>query len=403
MKVIFSIPAYLGNIESECVLSLLATLRLITSLNIEYEVNIISGCPVLPVARNTLVAMFMNTDGTDLFFIDSDVGFNPCGVIKILERKEGIVAGVYPLKRHPTNFPVQIKTEDGIPIGMDGLIEADYLPAGFMRIRRSVIEKMQLAYPELKYTANVVDVINSGVTDAYDFFNMGVMDNKTWTTEDYFFCKRWRDIGGHLWVMPDIDFKHVGRYNYEGNYHKSLLTIPKDIIFTMRPEELSLKPFIDELSIEKGIMAEIGSYAGESTEQFALSNKFSKIYAVDVWVRDISDPVIYISDMKEVESLFDKKIEQYSNIKKIKKLSLTVVNEFPDNYFDLVYIDANHGHENVKQDIIAWFPKVKENGILAGHDYESNYPGVKQAVDEIFGKPDKTFPDYSWMVRKEIR
>lgn len=39
---------------------------------------------------------------------------------------------------------------------------------------------------------------------------MGVQGKKTFTTEDYAFCQRWRDIGGQLWVDPDIDFKlHV--------------------------------------------------------------------------------------------------------------------------------------------------------------------------------------------------
>ena len=399
MKVIFAIPAYLGNIESECALSLFATIKLLHKQGIEYEINIISGCPVLPVARNTLVAMFMNTDGTDLFFIDSDVGFNPGGVIKILERQEKVVAGIYPLKRHPTGFPVQVKTEDGIPIGRDGLIEADFLPAGFLRIKRIVFERMQEAYPDLKYKSNVIDIINSGITDAYDFFNMGVMDNKRWTSEDYAFCKRWRDIGGQLWVFPDIDFKHTGRYNYEGNYHRYLLARPKDVVYKMRGEELSLTPFFNELSIENGKMAEIGSYSGESIEQFALSNKFSEIYAIDTWNGDIPDLIICTSDMQAVEKKFDERIAKYENIKKIKKPSIDAVNDFPDKYFDLVYIDANHSYKSVKQDIIAWMPKVKEGGILAGHDYPI-FEGVKQAVDEIFDLvPVKTFPDYSWMIQ----
>lgn len=400
MKVIFSIPAYLGTLESECVLSLLGATRLLKTRGIEYEVNIISGCPVLPVARNTLTAMFMNGDGTDLFFIDSDVGFNPGGVIKILEREEKVVAGIYPLKRHPMGYPVQVKTEDGIPIGRDGLIEADFLPAGFMRIKRTVIERMQKAYPDLKYKANVVDVINSGVTEAYDFFNMGVMDNQTWTSEDFFFCKRWRDIGGQLWVYPNIDFKHVGRYNYEGNYHKYLLARPKNVVYRMREDDLSLNYLLNELPIENGIMAEIGSYAGESTEQFALSGKFSEIYAIDTWNADIPDLIICTSDMVAVEEQFDLRTAPYNSIRKVKKPSIDAVNDFPDNYFDLVYIDANHSYKSVTEDILKWLPKVKQDGIISGHDYP-HFEGVKQAVDEIFGSPDKTFSDYSWMVYKK--
>lgn len=203
----------------------MATIRLLSDAKIDYEVIMISGCPVLPVARNTLVAMFMNTDGTDLFFIDSDVGFNPLGAMKILEREEKVVAGIYPLKRFPLGYPVQIKTVDGIPWGRDGLIEAEFLPAGFMRVKRIVFERMQEVYPELKYTSNVIEISDSGITEAYDFFNMGIINGQRWTTEDYTFCQRWRDIGGQLWVYPDIDFKHIGRKGYEGNYHKYLLAL----------------------------------------------------------------------------------------------------------------------------------------------------------------------------------
>jgi len=55
------------------------------------------------------------------------------------------------------------------------------------------------------------------------------------------------------------------------------------------------------------------------------------------------------------------------------------------NYFDavdFVFIDAAHDYESVKQDILAWLPKVK--GIIAGHDYPA-YKGVVMAVDEVFG------------------
>lgn len=54
----------------------------------------------------------------------------------------------------------------------------------------------------------------------------------------------------------------------------------------------------------------------------------------------------------------------------------------PDNSVDLVYVDACHWYECVVEDIKEWWPKLKEGGIMAFHDYEDPDYGVKQAVHE---------------------
>jgi len=64
--------------------------------------------------------------------------------------------------------------------------------------------------------------------------------------------------------------------------------------------------------------------------------------------------------------------------------SLNASLKFPDNYFDLVFIDSGHTYELTKAEIRLWIRKVKDGGILAGHDYNSaENPGVKQAIDEL--------------------
>ena len=201
MKVIFGIPTHSGLVHSRCILGLFATQSLLHHKGIEYDVIFLTECTYLPVARNTIVAMFMeDKDATDLFFIDSDVGFGPEAVVKLLERPEEIVAGIYPLKRDEGGFPVAIKRIDGIPVEHNGLIEADALPTGFMRIKRSAIETLQERYPELKYEPNIVNVAGTDVKEVYDLFNMGALGSSKWTTEDFAFCERWTEIGGQLWV-----------------------------------------------------------------------------------------------------------------------------------------------------------------------------------------------------------
>jgi len=49
----------------------------------------------------------------------------------------------------------------------------------------------------------------------------------------------------------------------------------------------------------------------------------------------------------------------------------------------MVFIDANHKYQHVKEDIMAWLPKVKDSGILCGHDYCPAETGVYRAVNEL--------------------
>jgi len=70
----------------------------------------------------------------------------------------------------------------------------------------------------------------------------------------------------------------------------------------------------------------------------------------------------------------------------LKEYSNKAVKNFDDFSLDLVYIDAQHDYEAVKEDINLWYPKVKQNGILCGHDYTLSEPccGVIKAVNEKF-------------------
>lgn len=64
----------------------------------------------------------------------------------------------------------------------------------------------------------------------------------------------------------------------------------------------------------------------------------------------------------------------------------------PDESLHLVFIDGDHSYEAVRDDLAAWWPKLKlqwydgdDNAcrsIICGHDYSAEFPGVKQAVDE---------------------
>ncbi len=64
--------------------------------------------------------------------------------------------------------------------------------------------------------------------------------------------------------------------------------------------------------------------------------------------------------------------------------SVDVAGRFPDESFDFIFIDADHSYSAVLADLNAWFPKLKPGGIIGGHDWHTDYPGVEKAVKEFF-------------------
>lgn len=71
--------------------------------------------------------------------------------------------------------------------------------------------------------------------------------------------------------------------------------------------------------------------------------------------------------------------------------SLNASLDFPDNFFDFVFIDSGHTYELTKAEIRLWYHKVKYGGTLAGHDYSNiEWQGIRNAVDEVI-KDEKAY------------
>lgn len=68
-------------------------------------------------------------------------------------------------------------------------------------------------------------------------------------------------------------------------------------------------------------------------------------------------------------------------------------------FIDTVFIDMDHSYESVKRDLSIWYPLVKRNGWLGGHDY-GIFPGVARAVDEFFHPRKVLVMDHCWLIQK---
>lgn len=182
---------------------------------------------------------------------------------------------------------------------------------------------------------------------------------------------------------------------------KELLLMPRMFYadYNIRHNQLKgLKMLIDDYITENFVMVEIGSFAGVSSELFALHCK--ELHCVDLW-----DPYWEITDKQRIEFAefsFDRMIKNYENVYKVKKSSFEASKDFEVGSLDLVYIDAAHDYDSVKQDILTWLPKIKKGGFIAGHDYRYDPNiGVYEAVNDIFVNDYKIilFPDSSFIIR----
>jgi len=142
---------------------------------------------------------------------------------------------------------------------------------------------------------------------------------------------------------------------------------------------------------EGGHIVEVGAWKGASTSYLAVEAQHKKlrIDVVDTWSG--SDEHKDMSDIKE-NSLFGTFIDNLrpviNLINPIRTDSVSASKMYADQSLDAVFIDADHRYESVKADILAWMPKVKNGGILAGHDYILAHSGVIRAVDELVEAPE---------------
>lgn len=150
---------------------------------------------------------------------------------------------------------------------------------------------------------------------------------------------------------------------------------------------------------------EVGCWKGKSVCFLAVeainSGKKIKIDCVDTW-----DYVPTSSEIKEpmFNNLYEIFLENVKpiadNINIIKSISWDAASLYEDESLDFVFIDAGHDYESVKKDISSWYPKIKKQGIIAGHDYHYNV-GVYPAVNEFFSDKGKINTQNScWYIKK---
>ena len=162
----------------------------------------------------------------------------------------------------------------------------------------------------------------------------------------------------------------------------------------------------DRLTVTMTVPWDGKDYRGSYLLYLIEKNNFKTIAEVGVkfgrttffLLDNVHDLVIHAVDL-DISTFYNKEVKsKYKDrLIPIKGYSYDVADQLPNNSMDLIFIDADHSYESVKKDIVAYTPKLKDNGILSGHDID--YPGVNKAVRELI-KDFDVGPNNVWIKHK---
>jgi len=209
-KIHFMTPCYGGQITEVCFSSYLQWTILALQNNLDFQIDTLSNESNVNRARNSCAAKFLTGDATHLMFVDADIQFRAEDIVKLVTHNKDIVGGIYPQKTLPPKMVVNT-LDNGKREG--DLVEVGTMGTGFMMIKRVVFEAM-IDQGAHKYT-DAIGLSNEENNNQYDFFNCTIDSQGRYLTEDWSFCRRWRQLGGQIWADTTISLAHVGYYRFQ--------------------------------------------------------------------------------------------------------------------------------------------------------------------------------------------
>lgn len=257
-------PCYGSQCYVNYVTCLMNTIGLFSRYGFPLQVEFCRNDSLVSRARNNLVARAMaDPETTHIFFIDSDITWNPIDIFKLILADKPLIGGVYPLKNYqwsklvkdPQNpfntnivqsllakkkqsqLAAMVSDEDMIQNNLlsyninylqnyltidNNLAQVKHLATGFMMIQRNTLDKMMKAFPSTKYVDDVHFLKEHENQYAYALFDCGVEDGH-YLSEDWLFCHRWTKMGGSIWIDVSINLTHTGIEDYKGSYIASIV------------------------------------------------------------------------------------------------------------------------------------------------------------------------------------
>jgi hypothetical protein len=235
-------PCYGGMLNLHFMQSVLALQDACRERGVGLHVDLIGGDALITRARSRLAARFLaHPEATHILFCDADIGFSPQNLFRLLDAAKPMIAGVYPLKlidwdkaraAAKADAPDLMAASVGYVVRFiptpnhsveieDGIAKVAYGGTGFLLIERQAMQSMVDAHPELR--ARMGDMADKLVEEAVMVFETMIEpETGQYLSEDYAFCRRWRDLGGEIWADTEARLTHVGSTAYSGSLMQAM-------------------------------------------------------------------------------------------------------------------------------------------------------------------------------------
>lgn len=231
--IFLAVPCYGGQLTLHFVSSVLRLQTACEARGVGLHIEMLGGEALITRGRSRLAAQFLaHPDATHILYIDADIGFAPETVLRLLDAQKDVIAAVCPLKRidwekaraaakagvadlqaASIGYVVRfLPTANNSVDVNEGFAEVAYGGTGFLMIRRDAMQRLFDAHPELRA------VLDDDGTEAVMVFDTLIEPSTGhYLSEDYAFCRRWRDLGGQVFADFQSRLTHVGHAAYAGS------------------------------------------------------------------------------------------------------------------------------------------------------------------------------------------
>jgi hypothetical protein len=222
-------PGYAG-FQGPYIDSLLRLRKLCAEREIPFHWSCVEHRADIVAVRNFIGHTFMQCGFSHLLMPDSDIGYDPADVMKMLDLDVPFAAAAPPGKalrldryavavkegqsepeRFLAKFYVDPLPEDvkrgRLSIDEQGFVKVAGVGGAFMLVKRVVFETIAERHPELHTTKGV------------GYFERLPVDGDV-LSEDKSFCRRWRASGGDIVLLANASMTHSGPYTFSGNLSK---------------------------------------------------------------------------------------------------------------------------------------------------------------------------------------